>query len=369
MNDLAPVLTGTRILVTAQRRSTELAGALERRGAAVHVVPTLGVVDHIDEQRLLENTRTVIAADLDAVVVTTAIGLRGWLEAAAAVGLDEELLIRLGKTRLIARGPKALGALQAAGLSADWVADSETSAEILALLLEEGVSGDRIAIQYHGAGDPDMTDPLLAAGAEVIPLEVYRWGPPPDPAAVADAVLEVAAGAYDAVVFTSAPAAVAFLDEVDRQGVTDVVRDLVLDSRLLMAAVGPVTAEPLVTAQMLPRQPDRARMGALVRMIIVSLGEGFEGLSTADGVLRIRASAATLDHRELPLSPSGLAVLRRLAREPGRVVSREHLLSALPGDSADPHAAEVAVGRLREALAPHQLVRTVVKRGYALQVH
>ena len=39
----------------------------------------------------------------------------------------------------------------------------------------------------------------------------------------------------------------------------------------------------------------------------------------------------------------------------------------LPGDSADPHTAEVAVARLREALGrSHPLVRTVIKRGYVL---
>ena len=44
------------------------------------------------------------------------------------------------------------------------------------------------------------------------------------------------------------------------------------------------------------------------------------------------------------------------------------ILSSLPGGSTDPHAADVAVARLRESLAPHRLVRTVVKRGYRLEV-
>jgi uroporphyrinogen-III synthase len=62
--------------------------------------------------------------------------------------------------------------------------------------------------------------------------------------------------------------------------------------------------------------------------------------------------------------------LRRLARNPREVVSRDRLLEVLPGESADPHTAEVAVARLREALGPylgsHPLVRTVIKRGYVL---
>jgi uroporphyrinogen-III synthase len=371
MAELTPVLAGTRILVTAQRRSDELAGALMRRGAEVVVAPTLGVVPHIDEETLLRRTREVLGSGVDTVVVTTGIGFRGWMDTAEAAGLGDDLVEALAGVRLVARGPKARGALQAVGLRADWVAESETSAELVEFLLAEGVSGTRIAVQHHGAGDPHLDARLTGGGASVIPLEVYRWGPPTDPVAVAETALQVAAGAFDSVVFTSAPAAGAWIAELEAQGLTDVVRELVASGRLLLAAVGPVTADPLVNAGLRPVHPDRSRMGALVRLVIRTLGDEAHGVSTPSGVLRVRASAATLDHDVLPLSPNGLAILRRLAQNPGEVVSRDRLLEVLPGDSADPHTAEVAVARLREALSPylgsHPLVRTVIKRGYALQ--
>jgi uroporphyrinogen-III synthase len=371
MTELTPVLAGTRILVTAQRRSDELASALTRRGADVVVAPTLGVVPHIDEETLLRRTRELLETAVDTVVVTTGIGFRGWLDTAEAAGLGEALLAVLGNARLVARGPKARGALQAAGLRADWVAESETSAEIVEFLLAEGVGGQRIAVQHHGAGDPHLEAQLVAGGAAVVPLEIYRWGPPADPAAVAETTVEVAAGAYDAVLFTSAPAASAWVGELDRQGLVGAVADLVSGGRLLIAAVGPVTAEPLTNAGLRPVHPDRSRMGALVRLVILTLGDEAHSVRTPSGVLHVRASAATLDHEVLPLSPNGLAILRRLARAPGEVVSRDRLLEVLPGDSVDPHTAEVAVARLREAVTPyvgpHTFVRTVVKRGYVLQ--
>jgi uroporphyrinogen-III synthase len=367
MTDLTPVLAGTRILVTAQRRSDELAAALTRRGAEVTVAPALGVVPSIDEDTLLRRTREVLADPVDTLVVTTGIGFRGLMDACEAAGLYDELLANLEATRLVARGPKARGALQAVGLKADWVAESETSAEIVEFLLAEGVSGQRIAVQHHGAGDPHLEEMLTAGGAEVIPLEVYRWGPPADPGAVTDTELQVAAGGFDAVMFTSAPAAIAWLGELAEQGVTEIVREHVLAGRLLIAAVGPVTADPLVNAGMRPVHPDRSRMGALVRLVILTLGDDAHSVLTPAGVLHVRAAAATLDHDVLPLSPNGLAILRRLAQNPGEVVSRDRLLEVLPGESSDPHTAEVAVARLRESLGPHPLVRTVIKRGYVLQ--
>ena len=38
------------------------------------------------------------------------------------------------------------------------------------------------------------------------------------------------------------------------------------------------------------------------------------------------------------------------------------------GESRDPHASQVAIARLREATGSRALVRTVVKRGYRLEL-
>jgi uroporphyrinogen-III synthase len=365
VTDLGLVLTGCRILITAQRRADELGGALTRRGADVTVAPTLGVVPHVDEAALVEATRKIIADPVDVVVVTTGIGFRGWLDTAEAAGLADQLVEALRDIRLVARGPKARGALQAAGLRADWVAESETSAEIGDFLLAEGVDHQRIAVQRHGAGDDGLHERLTGGGATVLELEVYRWGPPPDLELLSSTTEELADGGYDAVLFTSAPGAAAWLGELRRLGRLDDALELAAAGHLLLATVGPVTAEPLQFAGFDVVVPDRWRMGALVRHVIMELGR-HDAIPTPGGLLQVRAGAATLDHRVLSLSPSGLAVLRRLARVPGEVVSREELLRVLPGESRDPHAAEVAVGRLRDAVGVPGVIRTVVKRGYAL---
>jgi uroporphyrinogen-III synthase len=66
--------------------------------------------------------------------------------------------------------------------------------------------------------------------------------------------------------------------------------------------------------------------------------------------------------------PAGMALLRTLAAQPGRVVPRAELLSALPGRGDDEHAVETAMARLRSALGTPEVVQTVVKRGYRLAV-
>ncbi len=364
------VLSGCRVLVTARRRADELAGALEQRGAEVRHVPTLSTVVPGDDTALVTRTKELLAHPPDVLVVTSGLGFELWLAAVRLAGLTEDLLTTLSAARLVARGPKARAALLGAGLVADWVAEADTAAEVADFLVAEGLDGARAAVVHHGGGDTGMDGALSAAGASVVPLEVYRWGPPDDPAAVRVAAKDLAQGCYDAVVFTSAPGALAWLGALTEVGGTDAVRERVQSGELLLAAVGAVTAEPLAFAGLIARTPVRPRLGALVRLVISELGDDRHALLTQHGRLRVRAGAITLDHRPVPLPPSGLAVLRRLAATPGHVVTREELLRALPGESTDPHTAEVAVARLREALrgatGDGGLVRTVIKRGYVL---
>lgn len=82
----------------------------------------------------------------------------------------------------------------------------------------------------------------------------------------------------------------------------------------------------------------------------------------------MRDRAAHLAGEPLPLTPAGPAVLRLLAAAESSVVSRAAVLAELPRGSTNPHTAEMAVVRRRETPGLRGLVRTVVKRGYRLDV-
>lgn len=364
---LPQLLAGCVVLVTADRRAGDLRAALERRGARVVHTPVLTIVPHTADEELVRATGSLLDAPPDTLVVTTAIGFRGWIEAADAAGRCDELHEVLARTRIIARGPKARGAIQAAGLEADWVAESETSREIRDFLLTEGVAGQRIAVQHHGAGADGLDVDLATAGADVSSLIVYRWGQPPDPEAVADGIDRAAAGDVDVVVFTSAPAASAWVEAAREVGALPSLVARAASGRFVVAAVGPVTARPLRRAGILPLLPERSRLGSLVRAIVAHYeGDTATALETVGGPLQLRSTAAVLGDEVLAVSPSGLALLHLLVAAKGDVVSRAEVLGALPGDSASGHAAEVAVGRLREAIGDRRVVETVVKRGYRL---
>jgi uroporphyrinogen-III synthase len=360
-------LSGFTVALTSDRRSDELAASFTRRGAVVMHAPTLRIVPLAEDAELVDATRAVLADPPDDVIVTTAIGFRGWVEGADAAGLAPALLEVLGGARLLARGPKARGAIRAAGLTETWAATSETTDEVVDRLLDEGCAGRRVVVQLHGATDPRLLARLADAGAAVTGVPVYRWGPSPDPGAVTRALEATCQRTVDAVVFTSAPGSQAFLDAARSAGrLDDVVSALGRD--VVAAAVGPITAAPLVGAGLDPLVPDRSRLGALVRSVAEHLLEvRVRRLATAAGVLELRGQAAVLDGRPLTLSPAPVAMLRTLARRPGQVVDRPTLLAALPG-ATDLHAVEVAIARLRAGLGAPGVVETVVKRGYRLAV-
>ena len=128
-------LAGYTVGITAARRREELGLALERRGAQIMYGPAIRIVPLVDDAQLREATRRCLAQPLDLAIATTGIGFRGWMDAAAAWGLADELSAALGKATILARGPKVRGAVWASGLRESWSPESENSNEILTHVL------------------------------------------------------------------------------------------------------------------------------------------------------------------------------------------------------------------------------------------
>ncbi|MFG3150466.1 uroporphyrinogen-III synthase [Streptomyces sp. NPDC048219] len=358
-------LAGFTVGVTAARRADELGALLQRRGAAVLHAPALRIVPLADDSELLAATKQLIDQAPDVVVATTAIGFRGWVEAADGWGLGDALLARLRTVELLARGPKVKGAVRAAGLTERWSPSSESMAEVLDRLLAEGVDGRRVAVQLHGEPLPGFVEALRAGGAEVVGVPVYRWLPPEDLGPV-DRLLDAAVSrGVDAVTFTSAPAAVSFLGRAEERGLLPGLLDA-LGHDVLPACVGPVTAVPLQAHGVDTVQPERFRLGPLVQVLCQELPARARSLPVAGHRVEIRGHAVLVDGELKAVPPAGMSLLRALSRRPGWVVPRAELLRALPGAGRDEHAVETAMARLRTALGTPRLIQTVVKRGYRL---
>ncbi|GCD98115.1 uroporphyrinogen-III synthase [Embleya hyalina] len=366
----AEPLVGLTVAVTAARRRDELVALLERRGAKVVGTPTMSIVPLREDRELRRATERCLVEPLDYVVATTGVGWRGWMNAAEGWGRSGEVRRVCAAATVISRGPKATGAVRASGLREMYSPGSEANDELLHWLLARDLRGRRIAVQEHGAPLDGFATALRERGAEVIELPVYRWGPPEDPAAVRRLVEQVVRGEVHAMTFTSAPAIDAFLAAAGEAGRREQVLDA-LRADVLPVCIGAICAKPLSEEGVPALWPERGRLGSMVRTVTETLPARVRReLDTGTDRLVLQGNAVLVRGGVIALSPVPAAVLRALAEKPGWVLSRAELLRRVwQGASADEHAVEAAVARLRSALGPHKgLVKTVTKRGYRLAV-
>ncbi|NNC10965.1 uroporphyrinogen-III synthase [Planctomonas sp. JC2975] len=361
-------LQGFRIGVTSDRRSGDLIDAFERRGAQVIHAPTIRMVNADADDPVIADTRAMIAARPDILLATTAYGIRRWFEVSDAAGLGEDLVAALSRAEILVRGPKARGGIRAAGLDDAGMSDEETTASLVDRVLASYPPGRTVAVQVHGRIDEPQLERLRAAGHRVLTVAPYSWRTTDDSDLRVQRLIEAACSdQLDCITFTSAPAVEALFDAADALGRRDDLLDAMTE-RVVPAVVGPVTAAPLLAAGLSPLQPDRFRMGALIRLVCEHLERtASDGLRTPHGRVQLRGTVVRIGDRRVPLTPAQVAVFGPIFRARGAVVSRDQLSRILVG-TVDDHVLDMALSRLRTALGAPGLITTVVKRGYRIDV-
>lgn len=361
-------LAGFRIGVTSDRRSADLIDAFERRGASVLHAPTVHMRHADDDAPVIADTQRIIAASPDVLLATTSYGMRRWFEVADSAGLGEDLHRVLSGTTILVRGPKARGAVRAAGLDDAGMSDEETTASLVGKVIAEFPPGTSVAVQLHGQPDVAQLRRLRDAGDHVITVAPYTWSVATDTDERATRLVDAIVGRQlDCVTFTSAPAVDGLLIAALARGRYGEVLEAFRED-IVAATVGPVTSAPLVSVGIEPLQPDRFRMGALIRQVCEHLeARSTRRVSTRHGDIELRGSVAVVAGTPVRLTPTSLSLFRALVAANGAVVSRRELAVALDG-GCDEHAMEVSLSRLRQSLGTPGLVATVVKRGYRLDV-
>ena len=364
----ADQLDGFRIGVTSDRRAEDLIDALERRGATVLHAPTLRIAHSQHDDQLIDDTREIIARKPDVLLATTSYGIRRWFEVSDAAGLGQFLVDSLQETAILVRGPKARGGIRAAGLNDVGMSDEETTASLVTRTLAQFPTTKTVAVQLHGYTDETQLERLRVAGHTVLTVAPYRWLKPDENDERVHRLIDaIVTRQLDAVTFTSAPAVDAMFGAAQFLGCYDDVLNA-FHSDVLAAAVGPVTAAPLLAVGIEPIQPERYRMGALIRLVCEHLETSrVRILATQHGTVALRGSVVDIGGTRTTLPPAALALFRSLMAAEGAVVARADLAAGLPG-TVDDHALEVALSRLRQSLGIPGLVQTVIKRGYRIDV-
>ena len=364
-------LAGFTIGVTADRRADEQMKLLTGRGADCVHGPVIKTHPVGSEDEIRSATEAVIARRPAVVVLTTGLGVRAWLEAADAIQLGDELRDALSGVDLLARGPKATGALVTAGFDVAWTAPRARYDDIVERLAAQETEGVLIAVQLDGAGAEELCERIEALGASVIRVPVYRWSLPEDTTAAERLIRSVVERRVDAVTFTAKPAVENFLEIAGFMGVLeDAVEALSTDVDSF--CVGPVCAggfddHPTVNIFV----PERHRLGAMVQQIAAKFAARGEDLELGGTRVRVQGRLVVIEGGPdgpvvAHLSDRERALLAALMERPGVVHSKRDLLRRVwLGAESDEHLVEVTVARLRQRLGSASVgIETVVRRGY-----
>jgi len=258
-------LEGICVAITENRYPEQLSQLLERLGASVLTCPLLKetpIENAAGARRFVsicENTQ------IDYIVFYTGVGVDFLFR---AVNKPEVL----ARSKILARGPKAVSALKRAGLEPDFVADSATTEGIVRTLSREPLNGKAILVQLYGQENPELAQALQKRGATVIGVSIYNYSEASDKGAVESLIKKILNKEIGAIAFTSATQVPFLFRAVDGLGKSEAFRKR-LKKDVVVASVGEVTSRALRQAGVEPHvEPKEPKMGQMVK----ALAEFFE---------------------------------------------------------------------------------------------
>lgn len=238
-------LSGVRVLTLESRRKLEFRKLLERHGAEVVSAPALRELPLEKNPAALELLDRLRAGEVDGLVLLTGVGTRTLAGAMRTRCSAEELDSLWRATTLVARGPKPVAVLREMGLAARVRApEPNTWRELLAALdAEWPVEGKVLALQEYGRSNDELIAGLRERGAEVLPVQVYRWALPEDTAPLEAGVEALLAGKIGVTAFTTAVQLDHLLEFAGerRESVLAALR-----ARTAIASIGPTASSALI---------------------------------------------------------------------------------------------------------------------------
>lgn len=195
-------LEGLKVIITrpegqgvAMAEAVRAAGGIPVLLPMIRVLPPEDLTACDDALRHLHNYQALVFASTNAV--------HAFFGRAQVLGMRSALW---RDTPAFAVGPKTAGALKAYGVAVAGVSAIATGAALGAMLGAMDVAGKRFLLPRGDRGREEIADALIAAGAEVVPLIVYRTVGP-DAATIAALQTEMRSDARKALFFAS-PSAV-----------------------------------------------------------------------------------------------------------------------------------------------------------------
>ncbi len=260
---------GLRVLSLESRRGREMADLIAKNGGQATVAPSTRELPIGSNPEVASFTSELLAGHFHCVIFLTGIGTRLLTKEAEQVCPREQFTAALGRTVVVARGPKPVAALRELGVPIGLtVPEPNTWREILQALDQRSedipLKGHRIAVQEYGVSSTELHEGLRQRGAEVIPVRVYQWALPEDIAPLQEAVRAITRHEIDVALFTSSVQLRHLLQVAEQMNLQSEVNSAL--KQVVIGSIGPVTSEELREHGIeVDLEPEHPRMGFLVR--------------------------------------------------------------------------------------------------------
>ena len=240
------MLEGRRVAVPESRELDLFTRMLERNGAVAIRCPLVSIHDVEGSAPVEKWLGRLVAGEHDLLVLYTGEGLSRLLGFAGREGIEADVVAALSKTFVVARGPKPAKVLRSIGLVPNLMAEEPTTAGLVQTLSAIDLNGKRVGVQLYPGGERALSEFLQRAGAIEGSILCYRYASDEEDERVLQFIETLVSEQVDLIAFTST-AQVRRLQEVARRFGREAELDAAMQ-RILIAAIGPVTAEAVEKA-------------------------------------------------------------------------------------------------------------------------
>ncbi|MCP8321501.1 MAG: uroporphyrinogen-III synthase [archaeon] len=239
------MLKGRTVAITRPRdQAEEACKMIEEKGGKPYLIPTIEIKGPSDLSSIKNFINDLIRGKVDYVIFMSVNGVKYLLNAAEKLGLKDQLIEYLTKTVTIAVGPRTAQELKIHRIHVDLVPAKYSSEGIIQSLQQFDISGKSIYIPRTKGATPTLKESLGKMGAKVQEVYVYESLLPIDPNIKERFFQDLISGKIHAIIFSSSLNVKNLFQILMEKISMEKLRDI-MNSRLTIVAIGPVTAKTL----------------------------------------------------------------------------------------------------------------------------
>ena len=290
---------GIRVLSLESRRAVEASKLIRTYGGEPLSAPAMREIPMSSDGPVIEFAEALINGAFDLAIFTTGVGVRTLIKTVAEHMDCEKFLAALRKVKIAARGPKSSAALREYKIPVTVVSPEPFTWRALVQAMEEkfgsSLTGMNIAVQEYGTSNPELLTALAEKSVSITRVMVYQWALPEDVQPLREAVIALAHGHVDVVLFMNAGQVAHLFLMAERMGYTEALYEGFRST--VIGSIGPSTTEGLSMYRLTPDfEPSQSKMGFLIKEISES----------AEKLLKQKREAASLHISNgvaMPISP------------------------------------------------------------------